>query len=207
MLITEGLLIDIGGFLMVLLALLLVTAVVLPALGLFIAICVWQRRVRGPRRMFHGLLALVGTSPVWIIAWAGAVGKLVGPSQSETARAAVLVLPPCVLIGLGLWRWSADRWMGLGPVLGGVAWTLVQLVILQGQNAAIAAGRGVKGELFPVAAWLPGLLLAAVSIGWGSWRALASHRRPRFGHCPKCGYDRAGLASDAKCPEWGASPS
>lgn len=28
-------------------------------------------------------------------------------------------------------------------------------------------------------------------------------RRQRAGHCVKCGYDRAGLASDAACPECG----
>jgi hypothetical protein len=31
--------------------------------------------------------------------------------------------------------------------------------------------------------------------------------RARINLCPKCNYDRAGIAGDAKCPECGAMPS
>jgi hypothetical protein len=37
-----------------------------------------------------------------------------------------------------------------------------------------------------------------------TWRVdLILRRRERVGHCTKCGYDRTGLAKDAKCPECG----
>ena len=32
-----------------------------------------------------------------------------------------------------------------------------------------------------------------------------ARRRERIGYCPKCHYDRAGIASDAVCPECGAA--
>jgi rubrerythrin len=32
-------------------------------------------------------------------------------------------------------------------------------------------------------------------------------RRMRRDLCPRCGYDRRGLAADAKCPECGSVPS
>lgn len=33
-----------------------------------------------------------------------------------------------------------------------------------------------------------------------------ARRRARVNHCPKCNYDRAGLAKDVVCPECGARP-
>ncbi|HVU64865.1 MAG TPA: hypothetical protein VHC70_12870, partial [Phycisphaerales bacterium] len=42
-----------------------------------------------------------------------------------------------------------------------------------------------------------------------AWRLdTLARRRARRGVnlCPKCGYDRAGIAGDAKCPECGALP-
>lgn len=42
-----------------------------------------------------------------------------------------------------------------------------------------------------------------------AWRLdTLAHRRARGGVnlCPKCTYDRTGLAADAKCPECGALP-
>ena len=54
--------------------------------------------------------------------------------------------------------------------------------------------------------WLPALLAAVVAIG--AWRLdILARRRARITHCPKCGYDRAGIAGEAKCPECGASPT
>jgi hypothetical protein len=47
-------------------------------------------------------------------------------------------------------------------------------------------------------------LLAAIPAGLLWWKDL----RPfRPGRCPKCGYDRAGLAADAACPECGTPPA
>lgn len=45
------------------------------------------------------------------------------------------------------------------------------------------------------------LTLATTSTAW--WLDVLAQRREREGKCPKCGYDRAGLASGAVCPECG----
>jgi hypothetical protein len=53
--------------------------------------------------------------------------------------------------------------------------------------------------------WIP-LLLCGVPAGC-SWRRVILKRRwQRAGLCPECGYDRRGLAADAKCPECGTVP-
>jgi rubrerythrin len=40
-----------------------------------------------------------------------------------------------------------------------------------------------------------------------AWRLdTFARRRARLNLCPKCNYDRAGIAGDAKCPECGALP-
>jgi hypothetical protein len=57
---------------------------------------------------------------------------------------------------------------------------------------------------FAVYFWpLPlGSLVAAAA----AWRGgLRSRRRAKLNVCPKCGYDRTGLAADAKCPECGTT--
>jgi hypothetical protein len=44
------------------------------------------------------------------------------------------------------------------------------------------------------------------AIAWGLWQvplAIRRRRRRRLNRCMKCGYDRAGLALDAACPECG----
>jgi len=50
--------------------------------------------------------------------------------------------------------------------------------------------------------WLPILLFASISGGL-FWRDRRAERRARVGMCPSCGYSRAGLPLDAKCPECG----
>jgi len=54
--------------------------------------------------------------------------------------------------------------------------------------------------------WAP-LLVAAItaSVLWPMDHR--ADRRGRVGRCPKCGYDRRGLAADAKCPECGTVPT
>jgi len=56
--------------------------------------------------------------------------------------------------------------------------------------------------------WIPAAASGFVTLTTlGLWRLMDTfHRRRalRLDLCPKCGYDRAGIAGDAKCPECGA---
>jgi hypothetical protein len=57
--------------------------------------------------------------------------------------------------------------------------------------------------------WVPlwvltGLALAATAF---AWRLDSLARRVRLNLCPTCAYDRAGIATDTKCPECGRLPS
>jgi hypothetical protein len=52
------------------------------------------------------------------------------------------------------------------------------------------------------------LMLVSATFTLVEWRlARASRRRNRVNYCPKCNYDRAGIAKDALCPECGAKPT
>jgi hypothetical protein len=53
--------------------------------------------------------------------------------------------------------------------------------------------------------WLWGSTLLLAASAWGL-DAIA-RRRARLNLCPKCNYDRAGIAGDAKCPECGRVPA
>jgi hypothetical protein len=54
--------------------------------------------------------------------------------------------------------------------------------------------------------WIPPLAMFALTAAAWALDILA-RRRARTTHCPKCGYDRTGLAASAKCPECGAAPA
>lgn len=57
---------------------------------------------------------------------------------------------------------------------------------------------------FPL--WVPMLVSCGLAIPcW--WPEIVAFRRRRAGHCHSCGYDRRGLAPDARCPECGAVAS
>jgi hypothetical protein len=54
--------------------------------------------------------------------------------------------------------------------------------------------------------WIPAAAMASITLL--AWRLDAlARRRARTTHCPKCGYDRAGIAAEAKCPECGSAPA
>jgi hypothetical protein len=52
------------------------------------------------------------------------------------------------------------------------------------------------------------VFLATLFLSIVVWRRLRRpKRRAELGQCPECGYDRRGLATDAKCPECGTLPA
>lgn len=53
------------------------------------------------------------------------------------------------------------------------------------------------------AGWPGGLAAGAVLLAGA---ACFAQGKPRAGHCPVCNYDRAGIATDAVCPECGKQP-
>ena len=60
------------------------------------------------------------------------------------------------------------------------------------------------GPAIAIPLWFPALLSLLATAA--AWRADAKYlRRVREGACPACGYDRAGLAAGAVCPECGAT--
>jgi hypothetical protein len=64
--------------------------------------------------------------------------------------------------------------------------------------------RGPWWSLFYFPLWIPAVLLASVILVINV-RGRFARRRARLNLCPKCNYDRAGIAKDAVCPECGAS--
>ena len=75
-----------------------------------------------------------------------------------------------------------------------------QLVWMPGWEQGI-----VRGPVLPL--WIPALLCLLITAWTFRLDALA-RRRARLNLCPKCHYDRTGLAgrADAVCPECGAAP-
>jgi hypothetical protein len=84
----------------------------------------------------------------------------------------------------------------------------------QRANSAISAVRERGGSWRPswdyfsgywglsLPLWIPFLLFAVpTALLWR--RDHIATKRARIGRCPLCGYDRRGLAADAKCPECG----
>lgn len=64
-------------------------------------------------------------------------------------------------------------------------------------------GSGTRGFMVFIPLWIPVLVTGlAGSFAWYLDRA--ADRRIRNGACPKCDYDRRGLALGAPCPECGA---
>ena len=59
-------------------------------------------------------------------------------------------------------------------------------------------------SMIAVPLWIP-LVLLGVPTGVAWWRDRRRGRRLNAGECPSCGYDRAGLAAGAACPECGVA--
>lgn len=67
------------------------------------------------------------------------------------------------------------------------------------------AAQGILGHCYAIPLWPPLLFaIIATTVLW--WPVLRGWRRERAGCCARCGYERRGLAPDAKCPECGANP-
>jgi hypothetical protein len=92
----------------------------------------------------------------------------------------------------------------------------IQPALFEGRRLTFATGRvrAFRGSwevsstfgLVLIPLW-PLIALGCVSTGV-AWRLDAlARRRARLNLCPKCHYDRAGIAADAKCPECGSAPS
>jgi len=64
-------------------------------------------------------------------------------------------------------------------------------------------GNSSVGWAFSLPLWIPTLMSAAVAFAAWCMDTLA-RRRARLNLCPKCRYDRTGLAMSAVCPECGA---
>jgi hypothetical protein len=134
--------------------------------------------------------------------------------------AAVTVLLVVVWIGSG-WvggGWMSKRGAGLAVMPGRLVVSLQSFPFeneFGGWRSRIPrepmewwfeGGRGNFGWNVWVPIWLPAIMLGLASAA--AWRRdHLVRRRARLNLCPKCNYDRAGIAGDAKCPECGSTPA
>jgi predicted RNA-binding Zn-ribbon protein involved in translation (DUF1610 family) len=140
--------------------------------------------------------------------------------------AAVTVLLVVVWIGSSaLWRWPrrTPEWMGHGVVVrllpGRVRVQIWEYVRLPPPKVWMDEAWTSKNPilahlLFRVEDWVAINRVVSIPIGgaaacslmltMAAWRLdTLARRRAKLNLCPTCGYDRAGLARDAKCPECG----
>jgi hypothetical protein len=135
------------------------------------------------------------------------------------AGVAVTVLLVAVWIGSG---WKAIAWRGSGGGYARLSSGEVQIGAARSNSdldhAVLAIrlidawrGDGASfwtntqfGWLLSMPVWP--VACACVAITGVAWRLdTLANRRERAGKCPKCGYDRQGLAPEAICPECGTT--
>jgi hypothetical protein len=76
----------------------------------------------------------------------------------------------------------------------------------EGLRLETLRGRLLPLRVLPLGFMLNTLLAAAVLMGMVEGAGIARRRlRAHRGRCPRCNYDRAGIAGDALCPECGAA--
>ena len=132
--------------------------------------------------------------------------------------AAVTVLLVVVWIGSGWWDWGYyGRRLGVGLTRGELS--IVSDLRLKGWGHAGWESSFDPNWRFPIGCfeyqpvylgwtlyiplWAP--VVATSFVSYCAWRLdTLSRRRARVGLCPKCNYDRTGLAVGAVCPECGA---
>ncbi len=140
--------------------------------------------------------------------------------------AVVTALLVVVWIGSGWWRvdWVATGWscgfsegafymaghraypfdwegMTIAARIRGPGWMLMPSSNLVRDNVDPQPYRN-----FILPLWIPALLtLASTARAW-YWDTLA-RRRAKLNLCPKCNYDRTGLAAGVVCPECGTIPA
>ena len=112
------------------------------------------------------------------------------------------------------WQVPSGKWVGVGKGLIGIGQGMkppTPSAIRSGCNyrAAFAVGWWPELDLSAtwqviVPLWMPAALATAAAAA--AWRLdILARRRDRIGRCPKCNYDRAGLAPGSVCPECGAA--
>jgi hypothetical protein len=120
---------------------------------------------------------------------------------------ALLALAVQTLHELRTWQNASGAYIGIGGGCVGVgkgppqeALRPLEYILLWPEASFHAGNWWVLVPLWMIAA----LVLGAAAV---ATRATVGDRGTRCGRCPKCKYDRAGIAEDAKCPECGAAPT
>jgi hypothetical protein len=148
-----------------------------------------------PRPRVRKAIKWVGAASTVLlaVAWIGSGKYGVGWASSSGAEFVVRWGECCVNTG-------SSSLFGLSPGLSAGSSRFMLF------NEFVYERRGSGGVVVVFPLWPPALLaLLPTAIAWRF--DVVARRRERIGRCPKCNYDRAGIAADAKCPECGASPA